>query len=154
MRKISSKRIDIFFALASFAVFATSMLVILLFSASIYKNIVEKSQDGLDERICSSYIWSKVKTCDTSGKVYAGEFCGLPALYLEEEYDSIIYTTTIYLYDGWVRELFYETGLEFYPEDGLPVIEADQLSFEQVENGLIRAIVNSEHMYIFPRVKA
>lgn len=151
MRKAKGYKADTVFVLVSFGVFAVSMLTVLLFGATIYKNIVSKSQDGYDDRMCLSYIWTRVKNNDTAGGVYVEEFCGLPALCLEEEFDDTAYRTTIYLYDGWIRELFSETGLEFSPEDGIPVIEADALDFEQMEDGLIRAEVNSENLFIYPR---
>lgn len=153
MRNRSAGKIDTILIMASFAIFAASMLLTLLFGAGIYKTIADASQDGYGERACLSYIWTKVKTGDAAGKVYAGEFCGLPALYLEEEYDGYTYITTIYAYDGWVRELFSEEGLEFLPEDGTPVIEAESLAFEQLPDGLIKAYVNSQSMYVYPRSK-
>lgn len=141
---------DSVFVLAIFCFFTASALAVLILGASVYKNIAGKSMEGHDERICLSYIWTKVKNADNT--VYVGDFCERSALFITEEYDSVQYHTAIYLDDGWVRELFCEVGLEFLPEDGMPVIEVESLDFEQLDNGLIKVRVNSGSLLILPRV--
>lgn len=143
-------KIDTFFVLAVFCFFSISVLMTLMFGGTVYKNIVEKSQEGYNERICLSYIWTKVKRGDEAGMVTTGDFCGQSALFIDEEFDGVRYRTVIYLYDGWVRELFSEEGLEFSPEDGTPVIEAETLAFEWLDNAL-QTTVNAEQLLVLPR---
>lgn len=138
-------------ALAVFCVFVVSMLITLVFGGSVYKNIVRESKDGTDERTCLSYLWAKVKNGDEAGSIYPGDFNGLSALFLEKEYDQVMYQTVIYQYDDWVRELFFEKGLDFAPEDGMAVIQVDSLSFEQLDGGLIKAKANAETVLLYPR---
>lgn len=153
MRKTKGWKIDTIFAMVNFTVFTASMLLALLFGADVYNTITKNSQVSYDEKSRLSYIWTKVKSNDAAGMVYAGEFCGLSALCLEEEYGYTTYKTIIYLYDGWVRELFCEAGLEFSPEDGMSIVEAETLTFEQLDNGLIMACIDSENLFIYPRGK-
>jgi hypothetical protein len=140
-------------ALMIFCVFTMTALTALMLGAGAYKNVTGISGEGYDDRVCMSYIWTKVKNRDEAGSVYVSGFHGLPALRLDEEYDSVTYHTIIYPYKGWVYELFFEEGLEFSPEDGAPVIKNESLSFEQLENGLIKASVGSESVFILPRGK-
>lgn len=155
MTKISGKlKIDTVFVLVVFALFTVSAALALTFGGRIYKNIVEVSEKGHDERICLSYIWAKVKSADEAGCVYIGDFNGLPSLILKEEYDGITYQTVIYYYDGWVLELFYEKGLEFTPGDGEAIIKTESLAFKEINDKLIKVTVNSTSLLISPRGEA
>lgn len=146
--------IDTVFVLLIFCIFAASVLAVLMLGGSIYKNIADISQQGYDERTCLSYVWSKIKNGDEAGKISIGDFNGQNVLMLREEYDGVAYQTIIYYYDGWVRELFFEEGLDFTPEDGTPVIATTSLSFTQLENGLIKAKSGGDILLISPRGSA
>lgn len=148
---VKTTRVDTIFVLIIFCVFAASVLMVLMLGGSVYKNVTEMARDGYDERTCLAYVWSKVKNSDESGMVYVGDFQGISVLCLEENYNGATYQTMIYLYDGWVRELYSEAGLEFYPEDGVAVIQADSMDFEQFDRGLIKVEVGSENLLVFPR---
>jgi hypothetical protein len=91
---------------------------------------------------------------DTAGAVSVTEFGGGTALSLTEVLGERSFVTRIYVYDGWVRELFYEEGLEFLPGDGLPILEMDKLDFEMVENGLVRVSTGFGSMLISARSSA
>ena len=60
------------------------------------------------------------------------------ALALYEEIEGVRYKTLIYCYDGYVRELFFEDGLQFHPADGQPVIAAQNLDVELAAGNLLR----------------
>lgn len=156
-KKISGRRIDTIFVLVVFCAFAASVLMVLMLGGSVYRNITEESQEGYEQRTCLSYIWTKVKNGDSAGSIYVGDYHGLSALCLEKDYGGVIYQTVIYHYEGWVREILYESGLEFYPEDGQQVIEAESLSFEALENGMIKAVCSDGgkemSLFISPRAQ-
>ena len=138
-------------ALIVFCVFTMTVLTVLMHGVSAYKNVTDKSREG--ERVCLSYIWTKVKNGDEVGMVSVADFHGLPALCLDEVYDGVVYRTMIYHYEGFVYELFSEAGLEFSPEDGVPIIVNESLSFELLGDGLIKASDGTESVFIFPRGK-
>ena len=54
-------------------------------------------------------------------------FAGTDALVLYETFEETRYKTLIYYADGYVRELFFEDGLQFQPEDGQKIIPAQDL---------------------------
>lgn len=152
MRKaVHSRKTDAVFVLAVFCAFAASVLLVLMLGANAYKSMVEKSGAEYDRHTGLSYIWTKVKNTDAAGKVYIDEFHDMPVLCLEEEYDTETFRTIIYLYDGWVRELFSEEGLEFPPEAGITILEAESLAFDELENGLIKVTLDSQSLLISPR---
>ena len=153
-KPVRAQKIDTIFVLVIFCVFAASVLISLMFGGSIYKNTTDKANEKYDENICLSYIWMKVKNSDVIDSVYTDKFHDLTVLCLDEDYDYVTYQTRIYIYEGWVCELFSELGLEFYPYAGDQIIRADALEFESLESGLIKATVNnSESMIIYPRSK-
>jgi len=121
-----------------FCVFAISVLIVLVLGANTYESVTVLSREGYTEHSILSYIWTKVKNSDNVGRVYVGEFHGLSALYIEEEIGKIEYSTTVYQYNGWIYELFCEKGLEFNPEDGAKIIKFDNLTFKELEYGLIK----------------
>ena len=148
----NNNKVDTVFVLMIFCVFAVSVLLVLILSGSAYGNMTEISGEGRNERIVLSYIRTRVRNTDSAGSVYIREINGLSALSLEEVLFDRTFITYIYLYNGWVRELFHEKGLDdFAPEDGVPIIRAGSLDFEVIENGLIRVSTEYGSTLIFPR---
>jgi len=145
------QRIDTVFVLIIFVVFAISVLLVLMFSANIYQNMTEISREEQDERTVLSYIRTKVRNNDKSGMIYVGEFQGLPALCYDEVFGDVSFRTVVYHYDGWVLELFSEVGLDFHPRDGVPIMELNDLRFEQLDKGLIKVSSGTKDLLIFPR---
>ena len=152
MTKTTGKnKIDTVFVLMIFSIFALSVLLVLMLGARIYKNMTDMTREGQDERTLLSYIWTKVKNSDKAGSIYVGEFCGLSALCIDEEYDGTPYRTVVYQYDGWVYELFSETGIAFLPEDGVRVTKIGDLQFEEFEYGLIKVSTGGKNLLLSPR---
>ena len=150
-KTIRGQKIDTVFVLIIFCVFAMSMLIVLMLGASIYKNMTEISRDGYDDRTTLSYFWTKVKNCDSAGSVYVGDFQGMPALCLAETYGDTSYLTMIYKYKGQVYELFTEVGIDLDPDAGVPVIDVGNLTFEELEAGLIKINAGAKSLLITPR---
>ena len=152
MMKISrGQRAGTVVVLIIFLVFAMSVLLVLTLSASIYGNMTDISKDGFEERTALSYVWTMVKNHDMNGSVSAGEFHGISALIIEEELGRVDYRTRIYVYEGRLYVLFSEASLEFEPQDGVPVYDAPDLSFEQIEHGIIKVTSGDQSLLIYPR---
>ena len=149
--KSNQNRVDTVFVLMIFCVFAVSVFLVLMLSGSTYSNIVRMSGEGQNERIALSYIRTRVRNADSAESVFVGEFHGLSALRLKERFDEHTFVTQIYLYDGWIFELFHMEGLEFMPQDGVPIIRADYLSFYEITEGLIRVSTDTGSLLIHTR---
>ena len=150
-KAVGGRKADTVLVLILFSVFAISVLFVIMLSASIYRNMTEITRDSQEERTVLSYIWSKVKNHDEAGNVYVGEFGGLTALCFDKEYGGTMFQTAIYHHDGWVCELFYEKGVRLYPEDGIQIVKIDELTFEEIDYGLIRASAGARSLLISPR---
>ena len=151
MKKASGHKMDTVFVLIIFCVFALSVLFVLMLGVSIYQNVTGLTQDGNDEQVALSYIWSKVKNEDKSGSLSVGQFHGCPALFFDEEFNEVEYRTIIYHYDGWIRELTSEKDLDFEPLDGAQVMKLEKLSFAEQEYGMIKIAAGGLSLLVSPR---
>ena len=150
-KAIRGRSIDTIFVLIVFSIFAISVLMVLMLGASIYRNINETSRENEAEQTALSYIWTKTKNYDNADSLGIGEFNGSQALFIYETFGDMVYRTVVYHYDGWLYELFSEATLEFSPADGVRIVMVDDLSFELVDSGLIRAASGTMNIFLTPR---
>ena len=106
MRK-KNRIIDIF-PMLLFLIFTLSALGIVTFSVQIYRNIVERAEGRFDTETAAAYISEKVRNHDQNGSVSLSEFMGNKAVEIDETIKEVSYVTYIYVYDGYLRELFTE----------------------------------------------
>lgn len=112
-------------------IFVVTILGTLLFGVSVYKSITESSNEVSNRRICLSYMSAKIHSADEQDLVYVSEFCGLPALCIDEDIDGMLFHTVIYAYGGKLREINYLDGLEFGPDAGEEIADAESLELSQ-----------------------
>jgi len=148
---IKGRSIDTIFVLIVFSTFAISVLMVLMLGASIYRNINHISRENEAEKTALSYIWTKVKNSDNADSISIDVFNGAPALFINETLGGTVYRTKVYHYNGWLYELFSEATLEFSPADGTRILLVDSLTFEAVENGLIRVTAGGMNLMLSPR---
>ena len=98
--------VDILFVLALFLVFTLSTLTLVLFGANIYQNTVNSMEKNYNGRTVCSYISGKLRSNDNIGGVQIGYIDGRASLILTKEINEESYSTYIYEYDGYLRELF------------------------------------------------
>lgn len=98
--------VDILFVLALFLVFTLSTLTLVLFGANIYQNTVNDMEDNYNARTVCSYILGKFRSNDSCGDINIGSIDDKPSLILNQEINDTSYSTYIYEYDGYLRELF------------------------------------------------
>lgn len=135
---------DTVFVLVLLCVFAVSVLLVLLAGTGAYQDIAGKMEEQYEERTCISYLDAKIRHYDKAGMVSTEVFDGCEALALYEEVDGVRYKTLIYCYDGYVRELFFEEGLSFHPDDGQKIVPAESLKVTALAGNLIQLECTSE----------
>lgn len=140
MRRYHQKNhaIDLLFTIGLFCVFAVSALLVTLAGASLYQKT--NSQADLDYHIYTglSYLEEKVRQHDYPGGVTVERLDGLDTLCLHETYGEDNYTTYIYVLDQKLTELFLREGMQPSPEDGTALMDAESLTLEQPEEGLLK----------------
>jgi len=137
MNKSSSNHpTSIIFVLTLAGIFAASVLMVLMLGVSVYGNLQKTAEVQFQDRVSFSYVATKIRAHDRTNAIRVDEFAGSSALFLDDEFYGEEFTTIIYTYNGWLKELFTdkESTLE---EDtwltgsaGMPLLEVSYLSFE------------------------
>ena len=152
MNSATKKRsMDTIFVLIVFGIFAFSVLMVLMLGASVYRNINDISRAEQHEHTAVSYIWTKIKNFDEIDAVSIGDFGGVPAIFIDENLGGTDFRTIIYVYDGWLLEIFSEASLEFSPENGRQIVKADNMILNEAGFGLIEITLGSRKLLISPR---
>lgn len=117
------------------AVFMLSAVLAVLFSASVYREIQDRS-NRLTEATALTYIAEKVHQSDKAGSIRLGRIGDCPALVIRQDVGNV-YDTYIYVYDGTLRELMIKSQLTPAPAMGRPLLELEGLDLD-LEDGLLR----------------
>lgn len=125
-------------------VFVVAILGTLLFGITVYKSVSASSDANQQARVCLGYVVSKIHGADEQDMVYVTDFCGLPALCIDEEFEDMLLHTMIYTYNGKLREISYLDGLEFSPEDGEAITDAVSLNFTEYNRMITIFLTDSE----------
>ena len=109
-----------------FAVFMVSALLVLLSGADIVQGITQRDQKNYEQRTAVQYIATRVRQADQAGAVSVRTTEMGDSLILAEEIDGIRFETIVYCYDGYLREMFYASGLDAGAEFGEKILPAEQ----------------------------
>lgn len=123
--------IDLIFPLAIFFVFAVSALLVLLLSVHIYGDQTDKTLKNFESSTPLSYITEKVRQNDSQGNITIEDLDGVNSLVLHGTSSDVTYSTYLYVYNGWLKELTIRDDTSASPEAGKNIIEASSL---QVKN--------------------
>lgn len=132
--------VDILFVLALFCVFAASALTLVTIGADVYRQTASHMTDHFSERTACSYLTEKLHQSDTADAVTVGELEGVPAVMISQEIDGEFYCTYLYLYDGYLKELFVRK--DSYAGDdilsaGQNILAVTSFQIEELGNGLL-----------------
>lgn len=131
--------------LLTLAVFALGLLLVLLTGASAYGRLVDRGETAYGRRTALQYLTTRIRQADT---VELGQLEGCEALVLGEFIDGERYTTHIYCYEGWLRELYTVPGAVVPPQAGEAIVEAESLSLEREED-LLRIRFGTEELLLY-----
>ncbi len=140
----TGRMLNTVFVLLLFCAFAGAMLTALLSGAGVYRSVNETMESQYTERTALAYLEAKLHHYDTADAVKLEPFADAAALALYEELDGVLYKTLIYHHDGYIKELFFEHGLFFRPEDGQKVLVAKDLQLSWAASNLLRLICISD----------
>ena len=129
-------------ALMLTCVFGATLLLSLATGASIYRRVASRVERSAAQRVGLTYITAKIHSCDEAGKVTPAIYADpssqeADALVLTQDIEGTGYWTILYVYDGWLRELFCEENWPMGPDAGLPIAEAQSLVVTEPAEGLL-----------------
>jgi hypothetical protein len=131
-------------ALLTLTVFALCLLLVLLSGASCYRNLVDRGEESYGRRTAVQYLTTRVRQAQ---RVEIGDFEGCESLILEETVEDEYYTTKVYCYEGWLRELYTVPGAKLPPNAGTAVLEAENMELSR-EGSLLRIGLNGEELLL------
>ncbi len=125
-----------------FVIFTTCILSVLLTGADIYQKVSRRDQNSFQQRTTAQYLTTRLRQSDVNDMYFAGDFYDTSpqtsgdTLFLCEVLNGRPFYTRIYCHGGYIYELFAESGIDFAPEDGEKILEANDLHFT-VQGNLI-----------------
>ena len=133
-------RIVDIFPILLFLVFTLSALGVVTFSVQIYRSIVERAEGRFDIETASAYMSEKFRNHDDRGAISVTDFMGSDAIEIKETIKEVPYITYIYVYDGYLRELFTETSKlqDSRAEDGNEILHMQELKIDRISDRLIK----------------
>ena len=120
-------------ALLLFAVFAASVMAVLLTGAKAYRGVARRDQEAYNARTAVQYVAQRVRQADSLYGITLEDFEGVECLVLGQ---GEPYITRLYCYEGWLMELYCLAGESFSPEDGERIIEAQELKLS-LDQGML-----------------
>ena len=120
-------------ALLLFAVFAASVMAVLLTGAKAYRGVTRRDQEAYNARTAVQYVAQRVRQADSLYGITLEDFEGVECLVLGQ---GEPYITRLYCYEGWLMELYCLAGESFSPEDGERIIEAKELKLS-LDQGML-----------------
>ena len=138
------------FVLVLFAVFAITVIAVLALGANSYQRLVGRDNDAYNRRIITSYVTAKIRSADEVGAIEVGGFSnaatddGVNTLHLYSNIDGDTYDQRIYFYDGHVYEILSVKDSNIKPQDGNPILDANDLQFSMQDGVVSVTAVDTE----------
>lgn len=129
-------------AMLVLAVFAVSILLVLMTGADLYRKLVEEGEESYLRRTAAQYLTTRVRQAES---VELDAFDGCRSLVLAEEGGAL---TRVYCYDGWLRELYTVPGAKGSAGDGEKVLEAETLEGKW-EGNLLTLKLDGDTLYLW-----
>ena len=127
----------------------------LILGVSIYNHANMISIGNHEQRTALSYITNQVRLNDAVDNIDIKLFHNINALTLNQEIDGSVYQTLLYCYNGQLREIFTEEGIEHEPDSGVIIMPLESLNFESYGNAIKISLENpsgsKESILIRPR---
>ena len=143
IKEKSAKKIDMVFVLALITLFAATALTLVLIGAKQYRHVTDVMDRNFEHRTSASYLTEKIRQNDKQDAIGLTTLEGTTALYILNQNETSPFTTYIYYYDGYLRELVVTESSVFTLSGGQPIMEIQNLELEIKNDSLIHAKITS-----------
>lgn len=143
MFKLSSKtrKIDSFFVMILFLLFAITAAVLVLIGVRQYQVTADSMNYNYEVRTATSYLREKIRQNDNSASICVESIDGVEVLSLSSMVNDTVYHTYIYYYDGYLRELYIADGSSYTLGSGQQIIELSGFKPSMATDRLILATI-------------
>lgn len=135
---------DTVFVLLLFCLFAVSSLFLVLIGANVYRGIVDKMDANNEMRSSLSYVSNKVRSAD-GRDVSIQSLNGQQTLVIESKINREKYNTYIYLYNGYLMELFTKADNDFKAGSGDKITPITAFTITKTESELSLEVSGSDN---------
>ncbi len=126
----------------TFLVFALCLSAVLLSGRGVHKRLNRSREESYNRRTARQYLSTRVRQSNT---VTGEEFRGNPAICFYEEIEGESYITRMYLYDGYIWELFSDVRAELEPDDGEKLFKSSRLDV-MIEKDILKVKINGQSL--------
>ena len=128
-----------------FGVFAVCILVVLLSGTSVYDRLTRRDEAVFDSRSAVQYLATRVHQAENADAVSLriGEDGGA-VLCIRQAYGDEMYETLLYCREGWLCELFEESGADVDTVAGEKILPVESLA-GSFDNGLLTLSIKDEN---------
>jgi len=95
-----------------------------MLASGVYQSIAASAESHSSQRLCLSYLLSRLRAGDVANGIQLITFGEGDALVLHDGE----YSTTLYCYEGHLMELYADATLMLEPDAGTPIAPAKSLS--------------------------
>lgn len=135
--------IDFAFIFLLLAVFFAGTVSLVIMGASQYKKTVTIMNQHAESRTYAAYLTEKINQNDKNHSIAYTHVADAPALSFLQEVNGASYSTYIYVYNGYLREITTNTGRTFSPQDGQEVIAAKSMDVQTIQPNLMCITITS-----------
>ena len=128
-KQTKQKYLDQLLTLLLFTVFLTSVLLVLLTGADVVNKLSARDQKNYNQRTTIQYLATRIRQADQRGMISVSTMGDSDAFVIKEVIDDTPYETWIYCYDGYLCELFSESGMELEAEYGEYILPLSSFIF-------------------------
>ena len=127
---------DVLFLISLLGVFAVSIVLVTVFGANTYRNIVSRSQKNYELTTSLSYVREKIRQNDQTGCILITTVDDTDVLSIKDSSSDSDYVTWIYFYEGSLRELFHQESNPLSLSAGQKILALDDFSMKQLSESL------------------
>ena len=129
--------------------FLTGFLLLVVFGAKSYRDVVDSQYDCMDARGLSAYIAASVKANDRRGAVSVESSDYGPVLVVNDSESG--YALRYYRYDGQLVEDFARAGTPLAPEGAQRIAPTEVFSVERRADGLFAVLTAAGQTLLYVR---
>lgn len=137
--------VDLLFVIVLFCVFAISALMLVMIGSNVYKETVSNMDQNYSTRTSFAYITEKIRQSDSQGAISIGSLDGTDTLILTTASNNTVYNTYIYMYDGYLKELFAKSDATISLESGQNILPVSDFTLTAINAHLYQFTLTSEN---------
>ena len=138
--KHNGKNPAVFFAFGVVVLFLTGFLLLVVFGARSYRDVVDSEYRNMDSRGLSAYIATSVKANDSRGAVEVEDSPYGQVLVVTDHETG--YALRYYRHDGSLVEDFARAGSPLYPEEAQVIAPMEVFELEK-SSGLLTVVTDA-----------